>query len=246
MDIVTALDAGEGLICVVGAGGKKTTMYTLSTRLERAVLTATVRIPIFDTHVEQVFVTDDPVDALSTVDAWPVGVVPSREGEDRYQGYESTVVDTIVDAGRAATVLLKADGARMRWLKAPNEHEPQLPDGADTVVPIASARVVGKPLSEEHVHRPERVAELTGRTLGDTLTAEDVAAVLGSGRGGLKDVPRGAVAIPLINMVDTASLEAVGREIAQNVLDRTDRRYVPRVVLARMADENEPLVAVIE
>jgi probable selenium-dependent hydroxylase accessory protein YqeC len=242
MDIVTALNAREGLVCFVGAGGKKTTMYTLGARLDQAVLTATVRIPIFDPHVEQVFVTDDPVVALSTVDAWPVGVVPCRDGENRYQGYDPTTVDPIAEDSRARTVLLKADGARTRWLKAPNEHEPQLPESAATVVPIASVRVVGKPLSTDHVHRPERVAELTGRAIGDTLTAEDVATVLGSELGGLKNIPSDAVAIPLVNMVDNASLEADGREIAREILDRAD---VPRVVLAQMTDD-EPLVAVIE
>lgn len=242
MNIVNALNAKGGLTCVVGAGGKKTTMYTLGTRLDRAVLTATVRIPIFDPHVQQVFVTNDPVAALSTVDTWPVGVVPGRDGENRYQGYDPTTVDPIVDT-HATSVLLKADGARTRWLKAPNEREPQLPEKTDTVVPIASARVVGKPLSAEYVHRPERVAELTGCAIGDILTAKDVAAVLGSERGGLKNVPTDATAIPLVNMVDNTTLEAVGREIAREILDRAD---IPRVVLARMVDDNDPLVAVVE
>jgi probable selenium-dependent hydroxylase accessory protein YqeC len=246
MDIVNALNAREGLVCVVGAGGKKTTMYALGARLDRAVLTATVRIPIFDPHVERVFVTDNPIVALSTVDSWPVGLVPSREREDRYRGYDLMTINAIADADPSTTTLLKADGARTRWLKAPNEREPQLPEGADTVVPIASARVVGKPLSEEHVHRPKQVAELTDCAIDDTLTEEDVAAVLGSTQGGLKDVPTDATAIPLINMVDNASLEAVGRKIARGILDRTDRKSVPYVVLAQMADENEPLVAVVE
>jgi probable selenium-dependent hydroxylase accessory protein YqeC len=244
MGIVNALNARGGLTCVVGAGGKKTTMYALGARLDRAVLTATVRIPIFDPHVQRVFVTNDPVAVLSTVDVWPVGIVPCRDG-NRYQGYDPTTVDTITDTNRATSVLLKADGARTRWLKAPDEREPQLPERADTVVPIASARVVGKPLSAEHVHRPERVAELTGCAIDDPLSAEDVATVLGSERGGLKNVPTDAIAIPLVNMVDNASLEAVGREIAREILDRTDRTDVPRVVLAQMADD-DPLVAVVE
>ena len=43
-------------------------------------------------------------------------------------------------------------------------------------------------------------------------------------------------------MVDDDALEAVGRDIAEGVHDRTD---VPRVVLARMIDA-DPLVAVVE
>ncbi len=69
----------EGLVCVVGAGGKKTTLYTLADRLDRAVVTATVRIPVFDEHVARVAVTADPVDALAdaTPDDFPSGSSPS-------------------------------------------------------------------------------------------------------------------------------------------------------------------------
>jgi probable selenium-dependent hydroxylase accessory protein YqeC len=241
MDLVAALGADHGLTCVVGAGGKKSTLYALAAHIPRAVVTATVRIPIFDGQVAAVHVTDDPVAAVRDATEWPVGVVPEREG-DRYIGYDPETVSAIAAADVADAVLVKADGARTRWLKAPNDTEPQLPSAVDTVVPIASVRVVGEALSPEHVHRPERVAAITGLDPGDRIEAADVAAVLASDRGGRKGVPPGATVVPLLNMVDDASLEAVGREIAVEILDRTN---VPRVVLARLLDA-DPVVAVVE
>lgn len=241
MDVVSALSAGDGLTCVVGAGGKKTTLFALAPRIPRAVVTATVRIPIFDNRVADVAVTDDPVAAVEEADEWPLGLVPEREG-DRYLGYDPEVVEALAAADVADAVLVKADGARTRWLKAPNEDEPRIPASTDTVVPIASARVVGQPLSEERVHRPERVAAVAGLEPGERISDDDVAAVLASEAGGMKGVPDGATVVPLVNMVDDADLETVGREIAAGVLDRTD---VPRVVLARMIDD-DPLVAVVE
>lgn len=242
MDIVEALDARSKLTCVVGAGGKKTTLYALAARLDRAAVTATVRIPIFDSQVSSVLVTEDPVSALAAVEAWPVGVVPERDRDDRYLGYNGATIDAIAESGVAGSVLVKADGARMREWKAPDEDEPQIPAGADTIVPIASAHVVGKPLTEEYVHRPERVATIADIEAGETIHASDVAAVLASEHGGLKDVPPGATPIPLINKVDDEADERVGRDIAEKILARAD---VPRVVLARMKAEN-PLVAVVE
>jgi len=241
MDLVEALGAGAGLTCVVGAGGKKTTLYALAARIPRAVVTATVRIPIFDNRVADVAVTDDPVAAVEGANEWPVGVVPEREG-DRYLGYDPETVDAIAASGAADAVLAKADGARTRWLKAPNDDEPRIPASTDTVVPIASVRMVAEPLSEERVHRPERVAAVTGLDLGDRIQAEDVATVLASEDGGHKGVPDGATVVPLVNMVDDDALEATAREVADGVLDRTD---VPRVVLARMIDE-DPLIDVVE
>lgn len=240
MDIVDALEARRGTTCVVGAGGKKTTMATLAGRLDRAVVTATVRIPIFDSWVERVVVTDDPVSAVESADERPLGVVPERERSDRYRGYDRETVDEL--ARHANSVLVKADGARMREFKAPDDREPRIPATADTVVPIASAHVVGEPLDDERVHRVDRVAALTGREPGDTLEPADVAAVLASRDGGRKGVPEDATVVPLINMVDDDALEATARDIAAELLARAD---VPRVVLAEMRAD-EPLVGVVE
>ena len=246
--LATALSA-SGVVCLVGAGGKKTTLYRLADVLDRAVVTATVRIPRFDEEVARVAVTEEPEPALTGNDEWPLGLVPERErtdsGFERYRGYDPAVVDGVGDAAADAgvdAVLVKADGARSRLLKAPDEREPQVPANADTVVPVASARVVGKPLTEEHVHRPERVAALTGLERGERIGADDVATVLASDDGGLKGVPDDAQAVPLVNMVDDETLEATARDVARGVLDRTS---VERVVLSRM-NAPDPVVAVVE
>lgn len=241
MDLVTALDANEGVICVVGAGGKKTTLYRLAAEIDRAVVTATVRIPIFDDQVHRVSVTDDPVAAVNESTGWPIGVVPARE-ETRYRGYEPDIINQVHSAGVANVILVKADGARTRWLKAPNESEPRIPSQTGTVIPIASAKVVGKPLDEEYVHRPERVAELTSLDLGDKITPSDVATVLTSPDGGRKAVPDSASVIPLINMVDDETLAETARTIAHKI---NDDPAIDRIVLTKMIAER-PVVAVID
>lgn len=247
MNAVDALDAAEGTTCLVGAGGKKTTLYALANRLDRAVLTATVRIPIFDRQVESVRTTADPVAALRGLDgdaAFPVGLVPERERDDRYLGYEPETIDELAGV-HDGPVLVKADGARTRLFKAPDGREPQIPAGADTVIPVASAHAVGEPLSEAIVHRPERVAEVGGVDVGDEITPALVGRVVGHERGGLKGVPSSATAIPLINMVDDADDEAVAREIAENTLEHAADLEVdvPRVVLARMREPE--IVAIV-
>jgi probable selenium-dependent hydroxylase accessory protein YqeC len=231
MELTEALPS-EGLTCVVGAGGKKTTLYALANALDRAVVTATVRIPIFDPHVGRVVVTDDPASVIDRNDEWPLGVVPEREFEDRYRGYDRGVIEEFARKTEVP-VLVKADGARMREFKAPDDREPQLPQNTDTVLPIASVHAVGEPLTEGVVHRPERVAAIAGIDLGEEITPEVVAAVLASPDGGLKDVPDDATVIPVLNKVDDGEDEAVAREIARGIHERAD---VERVVLARMAE----------
>ncbi|MFB6125877.1 MAG: selenium cofactor biosynthesis protein YqeC [Halolamina sp.] len=243
MDIADALDAREGTTCVVGAGGKKTTLYALADRLDRAVVTASVRIPIFDREVADVTVTDDPVAAVADADreAWPLGLVPERERSDRYRGYDAETVGA-VGVAHDGPVLVKADGARTRDFKAPSDREPQLPAGADTVVPIASVAAVGEPLDEATVHHPERVAALTDLEAGEEITPTAVATVLAAADGGLKDVPSNATVVALLNKVDDAEREALARKVADRLLARTDR--VDRVVLAAMREPS--VVDVVE
>lgn len=229
MELTEALPT-KGLICVVGAGGKKTTLYALASALDRAVVTATVRIPIFDSHVAHVVVTDDPMSAIERNEEWPLGVVPKKEGEDRYRGYDREVVEEVAQQ-TDIPVLVKADGARMREFKAPDDREPQLPETTDTVVPIASVHAVGHPLEDSLVHRPERIAAISGIDVGEEISTETVAEVLSSPEGGLKDVPEGATVIPLLNKVDDDEDEEVARAIARGIYERAD---VEKVVLARM------------
>lgn len=230
MNLVEAFDP-DGVVAVVGAGGKKSTLYALAAELDRAVLTATVRIPPFEGHVSRLVVTDSPTDVLGTNDRWPLGLVPGRDGDrDRYLGYDTETIDRIA-AATDAPVLVKADGARRRLFKAPADDEPQIPALASVVVPVASVRAVGEPLDDETVHHPEHVAALTGRAVDEQIHANDLVTVLTHPDGGLKGVPADARVTPLLNMVDDAAFESLAREIATDLLDH---ERIERVILGRM------------
>jgi probable selenium-dependent hydroxylase accessory protein YqeC len=240
MNLREALAVERGVACVVGAGGKKSTTYALARQIDRAVVTATVRIPVFDQHVAEVVLTDDPTGALEAATNWPLGLVPGvDEGrDDRYLGYDPAVIDRIAESPVPDAVLVKADGARMREFKAPGDREPQVPASADTVLPIVSVRAVGRPLESDVVHRPERVAAITGLEQGDRIEPDHVAAVVAHERGGRKDVPADATVVPVVNKVDDEEWLEVAREVAAGIHRRTD---VPRVALTRMTDP-DPLV----
>jgi probable selenium-dependent hydroxylase accessory protein YqeC len=239
----TALGLDEAsVLSVVGAGGKKTTLYRLAGGLEGAVVTSTVWIPPFADHVERVVETADPVATLDTVPERPLGLVLRQARPDRYAGYEPSVVDDVAAAG-GTPLLVKADGARNRLFKAPAEDEPRIPESTTVVVALASVRAVGEPLSEDLVHRPERVAALTGRDVGDEIRPADVATVLAHDAGGLKNVPDDARVVPVVNMVDTPGLVETGRSVARGVLERASR--VDGVLLTRLNDP-DPVVDVVE
>jgi probable selenium-dependent hydroxylase accessory protein YqeC len=242
MDFVTELGLDSGLTAVVGAGGKKSTLYRVGGALDRAVITTAVRIPRFDEHVAEIHETADPVATLESVAAWPVGLVPGFE-EARYLGYDLETIEAIAASPIPEAVLVKSDGARNREFKAPGRDEPKIPPGADRVLGLVSTHVVGKPLTEEYVHRPERVTALTGLERGEPIRVADVARVLASPEGTEKHVPDAAEYLPVLNKVDDEADLETARAIADRVLEAS---RADRVVLARLIDPADPLVEIRE
>ena len=115
-------------------------------------------------------------------------------------------------------VLVEADGARLRPLKAPADHEPVIPTGAAAVIAAAGLDCLGKPAGEI-CHRPERVCALLGVEEDHILTPADVAAVLSSPLGSRKGVTADMAFRCLLNKADTPERQVWGKEI-QDILAR--------------------------
>src|SRR5579863_2900046 len=104
----------------------------------------------------------------------------------------------LLHQGAADVVLIEADGARHRMIKAPAEYEPVILPETNLALLLMSAAAINQPLSEEIAHRPERIAALTGIQMGDTLTPDVIARLMTSEQGALKGVPKSARAYLLI------------------------------------------------
>jgi molybdenum cofactor cytidylyltransferase len=156
------------------------------------------------------------------------------EAEGKLLGLDPATVDALVALPQVDAVIVEADGAKGRSLKAPAPHEPVIPSSTAILVPVAAVDIVGRPLDESTVHRPEIVAKLAGAELGETITPSLMSAVLLNPQGGLKNAPPKARVIPLINKVSQARMDTA-REIAQSFLGST---RVQRVLLAAVAMEN--------
>lgn len=271
MQINEALKIQRGdVVSFVGAGGKTTTAMRLADELsaagQRVIFTTTTKImePI-PREGEYLFVSDDPDRMLARVPEllarYPRVILAHHrlEGSDagieedvgypfpvrtnKVKGIAAKTVDQLARQlmGRAV-ILVEADGAKHRSLKAPAPHEPVVPASTTLLVLMASLHVLGKPLSAEYVFRPELVAALSETALGEPVTIDTVAAVLTHPQGGLKGAPAQARVVPILNQWagETASAEA--REVAELLL-RSER--IERVVIASLR-RADPVLDVVE
>ncbi len=243
--VIDLLHARAGVLCAVGAGGKKSLMRWLAAHHPGPVaLTATVHTaPPMELPPGRVHLgAADEIEAwLGTAPAPPVAFAGPPEKPGRWSGLPPASIGRLHAAGGFALTLVKADGARMRLIKAPRPDEPPIPDAADTVVPLVSARAIGRPLDERTAHRPERLAPLIGAEPGETLTPDHLARLLASPQGALQGTGEATV-VPVINMVDDGRRHALARQAAEAALAATGR--FRRVLLMRL-DRSDALVEVI-
>jgi probable selenium-dependent hydroxylase accessory protein YqeC len=176
------------VVAVIGAGGKHTVMAHLCRELTEfgmtALLTSTTNLHrienLSDFSTVRAEADDedggDGMRRLLGLNRSAV-VVGADLSANMFKGIEPQQVQRLRAALPDAVILVKADGARKRLLKAPADHEPVYPPTVDLVILVLSLAAIGKPFDETHVHRLERVRTLT---TGDVI-----------GPGTLVDVIRG-------------------------------------------------------
>ena len=221
----------------VGGGGKTTILFALASEWAASggegltVLTTTTKmtVPPEGRQLPLALGRDDAfrAGALGDVQArgLPSAVVGSGRGDrERVLGVSADWPRSAVDGGLASLVAVEADGSKGRPFKAPAAHEPVLPTSVDVVAGVVGAGVLGRPLDERSVHRPELAAAVAGASVGDEVTPELAASVLVSPVGGRKSVPEGASFVVLIS---SAGRNPEGAEaLASACLERGVERVV--------------------
>jgi probable selenium-dependent hydroxylase accessory protein YqeC len=250
-ELMQALGLRGGIVAAIGAGGKKSVLNELAAGASgRVAWTGTVftaRPPRW-TGVE---VHVGPEEELLHLAGELPGsgrhafLLPS-EKPGRYGGMSVEGVNRLHAAGGFDLTLVKADGARMRGLKCPKPGEPVLPSQTRTVLMVLSARVIGQPLTEEFVHRPERVAEVLNLTIGETLTPAHLAAVF-TRPGGISEGTGGLDVVPVINQVDDErALEQAGQAARLALAESSRFERVVLTCLKRDSARASPVVEIIE
>ena len=174
MTLSQLLDIRPGVTAVIGGGGKTTLLRTLGEELAEhhtVLLCTTTKIFPFP-------------DLPCTRTAAELGALrPSHRllcaGTDVPGTGKLAAPETPMAllAERFDYVLVEADGAARRPLKAHAPHEPVIPPEAVQTICVVGASGFGQPISEA-AHRPERYARLAGVPETAEAAPETEAAVL--------------------------------------------------------------------
>ncbi len=232
-------------VAFVGAGGKSTALARLAAELPPeipALLTTTTRLAAEQRTIAAVHrvlaspaspaeIADELLRAGSLLVTGPL----SEDGRKWTAPGPEQMAELHIAAKQAgAALLIEADGARNRSLKAPAVYEPVIPSFVDLVAPMVGLDVLGQRLDEIYVHRPEIVAAVLAVEAGVELEPEHLIGVLTHPLGALKDVPPLARVRLILNKADGVNREQIAEKIAEQVLEEG---RIQSVVIATLASD---------
>ena len=235
-------------IAFVGAGGKSTALFQLARELPPPIiLSATTHLGLWqisqaDHHY--VLQTKEEIQKITTSG---VILVTGRIEGDRTKGLREDAIYWLREYCKSSSIplLIEADGSRQKPLKAPDEHEPPIPQFVEQVVQVAGLSGLGKPLAEEFVHRPEIFARLSGLQLGENITPAALIHILTHPEGGLKNIPKDAYRVALLNQADTPELQAQADSIAKALLPTYHSVLIASLQEETIHAVREPIAGII-
>ena len=186
------------VVAVVGGGGKTTLRDALiaAARPWRVIGTTTTK----SGPVDGALFNPDRAALAAALDRDGCAfVVSARETERRWIGVTPAWIDSARDL--ADLVVVEADGARRKPLKAPAGYEPVIPPSATLVIAVVGAEAIGARASDALVHR----LALSPFADGEPISPEALAAHVESSRGYRKSVPESARFVPFVNKVSRAA-----------------------------------------
>ncbi|MBA7483128.1 hypothetical protein ES707_18639 [subsurface metagenome] len=242
------------IISLVGAGGKTALMLALAKELaaagESVITTTTTKILDWQASETCLILETDEEKMLNLLRQElkkhrHITLASQRLlDEGKLKGISPELVARLAELGQIAYIIIEADGAARKPLKAPNATEPVIPQNTSLVIPIVGIDALGSRLNRENVFRPEIVSRLTGLPLGGIISADAITTLMTHTEGIIKGSPAHARITPLINKMDLAQGLATAENLASKILERRHPQ-IERVVLGQVQFP-EPVVEVIQ
>ncbi len=243
----------RGVISLVGAGGKTTLMFRLAKELlfsGRKVVTTTTTKILEPTsgETDSLFIDPDEEKIKDFVrrhldQSRHITVARERLERGKLKGISPGLVNELWSSHEIDTIIIEADGAAGRPIKAPRENEPVIPTSTTLVVAILGVDGIERELNEENVFQPVRVSKMTGIPIGEKLTDEAMAILMTHPEGLLKGTPSSSRVVSFLNKVDIPNGVVKARGVAQKILEKKHRQ-IERVVLGQLKNK-QPVAEVI-
>jgi len=245
LNLQEALSLGsKGVISLVGAGGKTSLMYALARELvssgRRVLTTTTTRIfmPEGD-HFSAAIISDVAGEITAQAEVLLKDHSHLTAGsaflkdQNKLNGLKPAVIESILHSGLFDFIIIEADGAARRPLKACAPHEPVVPLFSDRIVALAGLDAVAKPLTGELVFRSSIFSRVTGLAPMQEITESSIASVMLHDMSAISDTGRASMRIAFLNKADNRERRQAGERIAA-IFEKEDRSIFHRIIIGTL------------
>lgn len=217
------------MISLVGAGGKTTLSHFLAKSF------ASRGLSVLLTTTTQIFIPSAAeVDSLNTLED-NEGNIYGESGKitclgksilgEKILGIDPIVLDTLFEIERFDVILVEADGAKMRPIKVPAQHEPVIPKRSTHVIGIMGMDALGKAVSRSIVHRLDLFLSLTGLSEGDLINEAAYEKIINHPMGLFKGASLTSELILFLNKAHYSKKEDQAKAIIESVLKTAGGKY---------------------
>lgn len=220
----------QSIISLVGAGGKTSFIFTLAreaSALGKSVLVTTTtamfnpaykKTPVCSPHRLVIGSINELITRPGTGGTITMAARNLKKNEKKLEGYSPKELSPVLTSSCFDLVLIEADGAKMRPIKAPADHEPVIPSQTDLVVGCIGLDCLGTPLESPWVHRPEHLAKLSGQDIGTLVTPATLTRLATSKTGIFKSVEPKMKKVLVLNKADTTGLVQQGKATGRRII----------------------------
>lgn len=234
------------MISLTGAGGKTSLMFCLARELylegKRVITTTTTKImePRAD-ESPHLFVAQDAEGIRKGVRERlhvyrHLTLAGGRLGAGKLSGIDPELLNNMWDSFEIDAMVVEADGAAGRSIKAPREKEPVIPSSTTLVIAVLGVDGVEKELNDENAFQAKRVSSLTGIPLGEKMTEEGMASLMVHPQGLFKGAPSSSRWIAFLNKVEIQGGFDRGARIARKIFEKAPTR-IERVILGQLRSD---------
>lgn len=243
----------ERVISVVGGGGKTSLILCLAEELsenKRVIITTTTRMELIcPKRIDKYIISSDITTVKKELNNLTSGekcifLALEKVSPDKVKGIWPLWIEELKELSGIEKILVEADGSQGKPLKGGYlEYEPVIPFCSDVLIYMTGIDVLGKKLTEEHVHRAELAAKISGLSLEKPLKENNYRKIIELTSRRATNMAKGARNILFFNKVDTEKDLHRITPIAKK-LSKSNKVKFDRVVLASLKSKH-PLQKVL-
>ncbi|OQY01526.1 MAG: hypothetical protein B6I26_04145 [Desulfobacteraceae bacterium 4572_130] len=178
----------HGVISLIGAGGKTTLMFRLARELgclnKKILTTTTTKIfkpmphqspkTIISNSLEEII--NKSKNILKKIPCFTLGAKHLPLG--KLKGLHPNLINQLWKSSIFDWIIIEADGASQKSLKACNSKEPVVPSVTTHLISMTGLDIMGKKLNEKSVLRSNLFSSISGLPINADITSHSIAKVL--------------------------------------------------------------------